>query len=465
VLPTLDSEDKVAPPVARPDREVPSLVTNPPDRHRKMRGKLNLFQAMVLRWRDMHPYVAVHMVSVAHPLEPARLKESIAERLEAAGLARIALDRRRKRFEFRPGPAALNLAVLQGGEQPGMVARAEIERQLNAAFPSEGTFTPFRFFAIDGGATFQLGLAYDHFIAGGDSIAILLERLVDGYVPGTRQTAVAWTPRRYPRTYRRLFLRDLGYCLRGLARLPSMIASCRRSLRAPCGSERPATNGFVSFRVPEGELAGLVRTAKGWRVTMNDLVLAMLLRSLAAVVPRQGGRDRNELGVASIVNLRGEFESDARDTFGLFLASLRVSHPVPAGIELERLASDVHAETDRVKREKLFLQTLVALGWSALAWRFLDASRRRRFLAKHYPIWAGVTSLNIDSLWKERPASEPPLEYMRAVPTGPLAPIALAVTTFRGAMQVGVSYRIEDVSADLAARVAEGFLAEIHALV
>ena len=42
--------------------------------------------------------------------------------------------------------------------------------------------------------------------------------------------------------------------------------------------------------------------------------------------------------------------------------------------------------------------------------------------------------------------------------------MAFAITTFRGAMQVGVSYRIADVSADLASRVAEGFLAEIHAL-
>src|SRR5205823_425052 len=166
-----------------------------------------------------------------HPLEPARLKESIAERLEAAGLARIALDRRWKRFEFRPAPAAIDLAVLEGGEQPGMIARAEIERQLNGAFPSEGTFTPFRFFAIDAGATFELGLAYDHFIAGGDSIAVLLEQLVDGYAPDTRQAAVPWTPRRYPRTYRRLFLRDLSYAVRGLARLPSMMASCRRSSR------------------------------------------------------------------------------------------------------------------------------------------------------------------------------------------------------------------------------------------
>ncbi|HZI82464.1 MAG TPA: hypothetical protein VFF44_01040, partial [Casimicrobiaceae bacterium] len=227
-------------------------------------------------------------------------------------------------------------------------------------------------------------------------------------------------------------------------------------------TDQPATNGFQSYRVGPEELAALLRTAKAWRMTMNDLVLAMLLRALSAVVPREGRR--SELGVASIVNLRGEFESDAHNTFGLFLASLRISHPVPAGIELRPLADDVHAETERIKKEKLYLQTLLALGWTAVAWRFLSSERRRRFLAKHYPIWVGVTSLNIDALWPEGSTPGAPFEYTRAVPTGSLAPVAFAITTFRGAMQVGVSFRIADVSADTAAAIASGFLDQIRGL-
>jgi hypothetical protein len=168
--------------------------------------------------------------------------------------------------------------------------------------------------------------------------------------------------------------------------------------------------------------------------------------------------------LASIVNLRREFESDPHGTFGLFLASLRLAHPVPEGIELRRLADDIHAETQRIKKEKLYLQTLLALGWTAIAWRFLSPERRRRFLAKHYPIWAGVTSLNIDALWPEPTAPGAPLEYTRAVPTGPMAPLAFAITTFRGAMQVGVSFRVADVTAETASRVARGLVGEIQAL-
>lgn len=427
-----------------------------------MRGRMNLFQAQMLRFRELHPYVAVHVASLALPLD-GRLKPRIERRLETAGLTGFALDRSRKRFEFRGGPAEVELTILDGGADPHAVACVEIERQLNRAFPLDGAFMPFRFFAIDAGATFQLGIAYDHFIAGGDSIAVLLEKLVADCAPGAPEPA-DWTPRLYPRTFSRLFLRHLAHALRGLARLPSMVASCRRSCRAPCRVDRPATNAFAAFAVAAQEFSALLRTAREWGVTLNDLLLAMLLLAVAPLAPDRGGRKRNELGVGSIVNLRGEFESDANATFGQFLASLRVSHPVPAGIGLRQLALDVHAQTQRIKQGKLYLQMLLGLAWGALAWRFLTPERRRGFLAKHYPIWVGVTTLNIDPLWRgvlPRGASS---GYLRAVPTGPLAPMVFAITTFRGALQLGVSYRTADVSRETAECVAGALVEHILAL-
>jgi hypothetical protein len=427
-----------------------------------MQGRLNLFQACMLRFGELHPYVAVHVAGVARPLD-AKLKERIERRLETAGLTGFALDRGRKRFEFGGGPAAVELTILQAGDDVHAVACAEIERQLNRAFPLDGPFLPFRFFAIDAGATFQLGIAYDHFIAGGDSIAVLLEKLVADCAPGATEPA-SWRPRLYPRTYSRLFSRHLRHALRGLARLPSMVASCRRSFRAPCRADRAPVNAFASFVVPAPELSTLLDTAKDWSVTLNDLLLAMLLLAIGPVAAGRDGRRRNELGVGSIVNLRGEFESDANATFGQFLASLRVAHPVPAGIGLRELVLDVHAQTERIKHGKLYLQTLLGLGWTAFVWSFLTPERRRRFLAKHYPIWVGVTTLNVDALWSSVVADRVATGYLRAVPTGPLAPMVFAITTFRGALQLGVSYRTADVSRETAERVAGGLLERIRAL-
>jgi hypothetical protein len=424
-----------------------------------MQGKLNLFQATMLRWRELYPYNAVHVVTVGQALEPARLKAEIDGTLQSAGLTGFVLDRRRARYEYRGGRAAVDVAILAGGADALRVEEQEIERQLNLPLPPDGALQPFRFFAIDTGGTFRLGLAYDHFIAGGDSIAVLLQKLVLGYRLGATAGAAPWTPRLYPRTYTRLFLRHAGHALSGLRRLPALAASCKRSWRAPCEVGGDARIGFLSRRVAAADYASLVRATREWGITRNDLFLALLLSALAAVMPKRSmTQRRHELGVAAIVNVRGEFEADAAATFGQFLASLRVSHPVPPGIGLRELAQAIHVETDRGKTEKLYLQSLLALAWAALAWRFLKPEQRRGFLAKHYPIWAGVSSLNVDALWREPGSSAAAPEYLRAVPTGPLAPIVFAITTLDSVMRLGVSYRCADVSEERAAAIATEFL-------
>src|SRR5208283_2427498 len=430
-----------------------------------MQGKLNLFQATMLRWRELHPYNAVHVVVVEQALQPARLSACIASVLETAGLTGLILSRRRARFVYRGGPAAVSVFVLSSADDARRVVEQETERALNEPFAPDGAIAPFRFFAVDAGGSFHLGLAYDHFIAGGDSITLLLGRIVAIYATGSEEAVAPWTPRLYPRIYRSLFARHAGYVIRGLRRVPAMVASCRRSRRAPCYAAGDASNGFLSQRVAPPDVLRLSRTARNWGVTRNDLFLAMLLQALACVTPARGSAPRRrELGVAAIVNVRAEFEADAVHTFGQFLASLRVSHPVPPGIGLRELALAVHAQTSRIKSEKLYLQTLLALGGVAIVWRLLRADRRRCFLAKHYPIAAGVSSLDIDNLWHRAPALEAATEYLRAVPTGPLAPIVLAITTHAGVIELGVSFRRADVSRELAAGLTDEFLRQWRAL-
>jgi len=430
-----------------------------------MQGKFNLFQATMLRWRELHPYNAVHVVVVGKALQPARLTARIASVLESAGLTGLVLSRRRGRFAYRGGSAAVSLSIVPGADDARGAVEEEIERALNDPFAPDGAIAPFRFFAVDAGDSFHLGLSYDHFIAGGDSIVLLLGRIVASYAIESEEVVATWTPRLYPRTYRSLFARHAGYVIRGLRRVPAMAASCRRSRRGPCHCGNDASNAFLSQRVAASDVARLVRTARNWGVTRNDLFLAMVLQALARVTPARGkAQRRQELGVAAIVNVRAEFEADAVHTFGQFLASLRVSHPVPSGIALRELALAVHAETTRTKTEKLYLQTLLALGAVAVAWRFLREDRRRCFLAKHYPIGAGVSSLDIDSLWRAAPAGEVATEYLRAVPTGPLAPIVMAITTLGGVIELGVSFRRADVSRELAAGLTAEFLRQLRAL-
>ena len=123
---------------------------------------------------------------------------------------------------------------------------------------------------------------------------------------------------------------------------------------------------------------------------------------------RQTARRRVYLAAASIINIRGEVGAGVRDWFGQFLSSFRVAHRVPPGIGLRELAQDIHAQSARMEASaSLYLQTLVVMFYSSIVWRFLGLSQRQRFHVKNWPVWVGVTMLNVDALWREGGAAGP----------------------------------------------------------
>jgi hypothetical protein len=405
-------------------------------------ARLNLFARMMLRWRDLHPYNPVHVVRIPAVLEPARLKACIAERLEALGLTGLALDRGRWRLRFAGGPAKVELAVERAGADPFAALSRTIESEFNLPFPAASDENPFRFIAIDEGNAFQLLLVYDHYVASGDSVARLLTGVACAYAEGASLPPPA-PMECASRTYRGVFLRHPLWSLRATLGLARMVASARRACRPRYADVEDTRNAFTYARLGPPQAGALLGAARAWGVTLNELVMASLLLALAPLAAeRRREPRRNELAVASILNMRQDFGPDVRDALGPFLAAFRVSHAVPDGIGLRQLAEDVHAAAVRVKSGHLYLQSIVALAASALLWPWLSQPRRHRLYAKHFPVWAGVTSLNMNSIWSaDEYAGAARLDYLRAVPTGPLCPLVLAVTTAHGAMHIGIAFR------------------------
>ena len=403
-----------------------------------MKGLLNLFQATMLRWRALYPYNAVHVVHILRPLDAAELAATIRRQLEEFGLTGLRLNARRRTYEWVAGPATAEVCFLPASGDVRVQLDREIERQLNLAFAADGSIEPFRFFAIDCGASFYLGLAYDHFVAGGDSIVRLLQAIVDRN-PDRKQPP---PPRLYPPTYRALFARQAWPFLKGLASLPGLADGCRRAFRPRYAMASDGYNGYTRFNVDASQQARLDRVASAWGVSRNDLWLAMLLKAMAPLSPqRHAAPRRNTLAVASIVNIRRDMGDAGANAFAPMLASFRVAHRVPDDIGLRDLARAVHGQTNRIKTGKIYLQTLLALGVVAQEWRFMSDAQRHRFFAKHYPVVAGMTPLNVDSLWAPAREGEVALEYVRGVATGPLAPMILALTNAGGAVAVGIAYR------------------------
>jgi hypothetical protein len=428
-------------------------------------SRFNFFQRMMLRWRELHPYNPVHVVRVPVALDTERLRAAIAAQLESLGLTGLVVDRAHWRYRFDGGPAAVELTVLaSGADGPALLART-IEREFNRPFVQAAHEQPLRFIAIDEGAAFQLLLVYDHYVASGDSIADLLTQLACALTGPAAASAPRPMSRRSA-SYRGALLRHPGWLLRSLLGVPRMAADARRAWRVPYTHIEDGSNAYLGVPVDAARTAALRAAAKAWGVTFNDLMLACLLQALSPLAAkRRDAPRRNRLAVASIMNMRRDLRPEARHALSPFLAAFRVSHTVPQGIGLQQLALDVQRQTANIKRKHLYLQSLLALGLSALLWPVLTPLQRLGFYPKHFAVWAGITALDLNQLWAVADAAGTAgLDYLRAVPTGPLCPLVLAVTSVNDQMHLGFAFRTSAFSREAVDAVAAAMLGQADAL-
>jgi hypothetical protein len=405
-----------------------------------MQGRFNIFQKSMLDWNAMHPYSAGHVVRMRGVLDATRLRNCIHGTLERRGLTHLKLDIAAGRFQYDGGPADCEIRELAGASGARAALVAEVERQLNRPFDSTRAFSPFRFLTAADGDAFYLGLVYFHPVADAAAAVGLLKEILAAYAgggePGSGEALEL-----YPDARPHLWRRHPGIAIRKLLNLPVQVLRLRASHRAGYRAPEDMANGFRSGVVAAEQFRALVATAKSWGVTVNDLLMAVLMQCLGTLAKaRLQARKRRKLSLGCIVNLRNDLGPDSRRAFGVFLGSFIVTHEVPAGISLRQLAEAIRQQTAAVKRHKLFLGTPLELGLGRLLLQFFSPAQRKKFYPKNYPLWGGITNLNLNQLWPADSANAP-LDYFRGVSTGPVTPLVLSATTIGERLNLGWSYR------------------------
>lgn len=393
----------------------------------------------MLQWNELHPYNAVHVVRIPATLEAERLKSIVSRTLESLGLTRLSLDRKAGTYRFAGGPPVCDVNVFDGGEHPRAVLSREIERQLNTAFASTAAhFEPFRFFAVSQQDSFWLALVYFHPVADAEPIVLLLRDLVEAYL------ALGSPPRAEPfhicSDRPEPLLRRQSLLAQKLLAFPSLLRLINDSRRLRYNDDFDHSNGFDCFSLDPEILPRLKQAAKAWDVTLNDLFLALFLKCVSSQPAFRPASKRRSISVGCIVNLRKDLRLEHRRTFGLFLGSFVVTHPVPAGVGLRELAADVHRQTLRIKRKRLSLGAPLELVLGRWFLSLFSTQQRKRLYQKYYPLWGGITNMNINSVWEPAGATQP-LDYFRAVSTGPATPLVLLVTTAGERINLGLSFR------------------------
>jgi hypothetical protein len=417
-----------------------------------MPGQLNAFQLSMLQWNDLHPYNAVHGARVPGSPDLDRLQRVITGTLEGKGLTGLALDRHAGTYEYRGGPASVEIRLTPTAGRAGAPAAdpafgdwapglaAEIERQLNTPFALEAPFTPFRFVVAVERQAFSLCLVYFHPVADGESIVFLLKEMVEAYRAG-HNPGLGSPIERYPASRDNLLRHDPGVLARKLASLPRSIRNMRSTCRPHYRDAGDPGNKFTFFSLSPQSLGGLIQAAKSWNVTLNDLFLALLLQ---AISPLASGRTpaarRRNLSLGCIVNTRRDLGLDGRRDFGLFLGSFVVHHEVPPGIGLAELARDIGRQTFAIKQRRLYLGTALELTFGRRLVALFSEARRRKLYQKHYPLWGGLTNMNLNTLWPQSDQVRP-VAYFRAVSTGPATPLVASITTVGPMATAGLTYR------------------------
>lgn len=405
-----------------------------------MQGRLNIFQRAMLLWNDLHPYNAVHTVEVPAALDRERLGNILNRALESHGLTGLILDRNAKTYHYGGGPSAEQIAMVPAGQDASMALVDEIQRQLNTAFVLDQSTTPFRFFVIEAQTSFYFGISYFHMVAGAESLVLLMQDLVNTFLDRDER-GLSPPVNLYPTTYGPWLRRHPGILLRKVANLPSLFWQLKRSWRPRYSDEMNTDIGFDLFSLSASQLEQLKSTGKSWGITLNDLFLAFMLKIFAPLTDHRAfSSSRNRLSIGTIVNIRKDLKVDSRRTFGLFLGSFVVTHAVPEGISLKQLAEDVNRQTSHIKRTRRYMGTPLDLASSIRSLSMLSTERKKKFYQKHYPLWGGLTNMNLNTTWPQSNQTKP-VNYFRAVSTGPATPLVLSITTVQDRVNISISFR------------------------
>jgi NRPS condensation-like uncharacterized protein len=412
----------------------------------------------MLLWNDLHPYNSVHVVQVLAPLDLARLSEVVNRTLRQLGLGNVKLNAHRGIFHYAGGAAKYEIKIIKVGDDPHADLAAEAERQLNTRFAHDQSFSPVRFFVAVENSSFFLGLVYFHAVADGESVVNLMKSVVACYLGNEDPPELEL----YPRSRDAILFRDPGLFMRKVLAIAGQLRTLRRARRRTCQDSLEMRNGVTFFSLKPEELQALVQTGKTWDVTLNDLFLALLLQSFSRLLPEvPAPARRSRLAIGCIVNLRKELGVENRRTFGLFLGSFVVTCEPRPGAGLRELARAVQQQTSRIKQNRLYVATAMELHFARALLRFFSLERRKKFYQKNYPLWGGITNMNLDSIWQPL-ADKRPADYLRAVSTGPATPLVLSITTIGGGVNIGLSYRTACFSALEVEQVKSGFLDEFR---
>jgi hypothetical protein len=339
-----------------------------------------------------------------------------------------------------------------------------VTTELNRPFtdPGEPPFRPFllKVAGPSNGAPagWVVGLIYQHWVADSVSIRLLLrEWFVRMFDPGAARSA----PLRQPKTgYWRLFDPFSGpsYAAEMAMSLLRRHRRYRRSRKVQTAGPRDYPVRVLLREAPRGTVEAMQCRAKREGVKVNDLFLAALADVCNRFVPAQHRRNRPNLAVGSVIDLRPHADRSLAETFGLFLGFTEVVCRPAELRDFSRLLRTVARQTSVLRSRGVGQENLVWMLLANAVKRFVPPHELYHFYRKELPLLGGISNVNLSSTWAARYHPAPLLEYLRVSPTGPMVPLVFNLTTLGGRLHLSMTCREVLLDEAKAAQMADAFI-------
>ena len=421
---------------------------------------LNLFQRLARRWDAVHPYNAAQVLRVGGRMDVSRATEIWGESLRALGLGRVrVLDRQRFSHEVLNGELArYPVRALCSGESLQDHLTSELNRHFDD--PNE---PPFRPFLLQQNDDFYFGVVYQHWVADSVSIrAVLGEWFVRMY----DRPAIENRPLKLPREgYWHLFGARNGW------RLDETVLSSVRSHLRHRRVRKVQTTGTRDYPVrvtiheaPIGAIDQILQFARANRLKVHDVLLAAVALVSNEFVPAQHRRNRPDLSVGSIVDLRRHTGADLSNTFGLFLGFTHVICKRNDLADWPRLLKSVAGQNRVHKQVGLAQASLIWMLAAAAVDRFLSNHDLYHFYRKELPMLGGLSNVKLNDTWAARYHPDPLREYIRVSPTGPLVPLVFSTTTLGSQLSFALTCRESLLEPSASEQMATAFIDRLSKL-
>jgi NRPS condensation-like uncharacterized protein len=311
---------------------------------------------------------------------------------------------------------------------------------------------------------YYAGVVYQHWLADSASIRMLMRewflRVFDPPAANTRPMPLAT----------RGYWNSIGPARGGWDVTRSVLDMSRRHIRMRRVRKVDSTalddhaTRFDLFTARPGIIDRIRTTARSRGVKVNDLFLAALVEAAAAHVPLQARKNRRDIAVGSVADLRPWCPANLGRSFGLFLGFTNVICQ-PADLTcFDRLLLSVARQTQLQKTTGVAPASLMWMSGALYVGMLSKPDELYHFYRKELPLAAGISNVDLSRAWPAEYHPAPLLDYIRVSPTGPMTPLAITTTTLGNQFHLGITHRTGLISADRARALADTFLARLESL-